>query len=327
MESEIWRVRSERIGTLESFRSEYDMESFLMNNPAIIGCWNPDTDLAFPTLIRQQLHTRKGAGSGGRIDLVGVSIGDNDYELRIFELKASKIDVEAVKQLQDYLDGWTEERSARSKIRRWLLELELDGVDDSNVEEIVNDPRGILVGPEFDADAILEARKSRLQGIRLTRFKAESRSEYYVIVEDQIGDVIQTGRRIVGWQPFIDKGLIEPSDIFSIMTREGVELCCARPDPESFETNSKKFIFEDESVSNILEIEGTIRSNATKYEKKWLDTVIQSIKNKRGILITRATGIVYLAFKWPTSYWVPGQYWIHKKSNKSLDQLKHQLDK
>ena len=96
MESEIWRVRSERIGTLESFRSEYDMESFLMNNPANIGCWNTDTDLAFPTLIRQQLHTRKGKGSGGRIDLVGVSIGDNGYELRIFELKASRIDVPAV---------------------------------------------------------------------------------------------------------------------------------------------------------------------------------------------------------------------------------------
>jgi len=51
MESEIWRVRTERIGTLESFRSEYDMESFLMNNPAIIGCWDPDAGLTFPTLF------------------------------------------------------------------------------------------------------------------------------------------------------------------------------------------------------------------------------------------------------------------------------------
>jgi len=218
-------------------------------------------------------------------------------------------------------------QTARPEIKRWLLELGLDGVDDSNVDEIVDNPRGVLVGPEFDPDAILEAEKSspRLQGVRLTRFKAESRSEYYVIIEDQIGDVINPPKRI-GWQPFIDKGLIEPSDIFSIMTREGVELCCARPDPESFGTRSKKFIFEDESASKILEREEHIRNNATE-SPKWLDTVIQSIKNKRGVLITHATGIVYLAFEWPAAYWVPGQYWIHKKSNKSLDQLKYQLDR
>lgn len=326
MESEIWRVRTERIGTLESFKSEYDMESFLMNNPAIIGCWNPDAGLTFPTLIRQQLYTKKGAGGGGRIDLVGISISDKGYELRIFELKASKIDVPAVEQLHNYLNGWRNEGSARHDIERWILELELDGIDSSNVDKIVNCPRGVLVGPEFDIDAIVEAKKIELQGIRLSRFKTESGSEYYVIIEDQVGDVVQHAKRQqIGWDSFIDKGLIEQSDIFGIsIPKEGIELC-AKPDPGSFGTASKKFIFEKDSASKILGKEGDIRNNANEYEKKWIDKVIQSIKNEKGILITHATGIVYLAFGWPKSYWVPGQYWVHKKTNKSLDELKVNL--
>lgn len=328
MESEIWRVRTERIGTLESFKSEYDMESFLMNNPAIIGCWNPDAGLAFPTLIRQQLYTQKGKGGAGRIDLMGISIGDKGYELRIFELKAGKIDVRAVKQLSNYLTGWGKKKGAQSDVKKWISEFELDGIDGSNVDKVVNAPRGVLVGSEFDPDAILQAKDLKLQGIRLTRFKAESESEYYVIIEDQIGDVVQRAKRQqIGWGSFIDKGLIEQSDIFSIrIPKEGIELC-AKPDPESFETASKKFIFERKSAAQILEKEEDIKKNAPKRVKRWLDKEIQSVKEGKGILITHATGIAFFAFKCPKSYWVPGQYWIHKKTNKSLDNLKYQLDR
>ena len=40
--SEIWRVRTKMVGAIEPFHSERDMESFLMNNPAVVGCWDPD---------------------------------------------------------------------------------------------------------------------------------------------------------------------------------------------------------------------------------------------------------------------------------------------
>jgi len=42
MESSIWSVKSEKIASLETFRTEADMESFLMNNPAVIGCFDQD---------------------------------------------------------------------------------------------------------------------------------------------------------------------------------------------------------------------------------------------------------------------------------------------
>jgi len=241
-------------------------------------------------------------------------------------LKASRIDVPSVEQLHNYLNGWKNKKSARSDIRKWILELQLGGIDNSNIDEIVNCPRGVLVGPEFDIEAIVKAKQIELQAIRLSRFKAESGPEYYVIVEDQIGDVVESAKRQqIGWHPFVDKGLIQQSDIFSItIPKQGIELS-AKPDLESFGTVSKKLIFEKESASRILDKVEDIRSNATKYEKKWLDKVIQSIRKEKGILITHATGIVYLAFGWPKSYWVPGQYWSHKKTETSLDDLKSQL--
>lgn len=56
MESEIWRVQTERIGTLESFRSERDLESFLMSNPAVLGCRDPRSKIPKPTLLMQQIY-------------------------------------------------------------------------------------------------------------------------------------------------------------------------------------------------------------------------------------------------------------------------------
>ncbi|MBE0461498.1 MAG: hypothetical protein IBX60_07680, partial [Candidatus Aminicenantes bacterium] len=65
MESQIWRVQTEKIGSLEPFKSERDMESFLMNNPAIVGCWNPESNVALPTLIRQQVGTKTSSSGIG----------------------------------------------------------------------------------------------------------------------------------------------------------------------------------------------------------------------------------------------------------------------
>lgn len=327
MESQIWRVQTERIGSLEPFRSERDMEAFLMNNPAIVGCWNPDSDIALPTLVRKQIFTKRDTGGAGRIDLAGISsMGDGSYELRIFELKVGDIDVSAVEQLQSYLEGWENEESAKSEIKKWVLSLKLEEIDNSNVDKIINHIVGVLVGSRFLPEAIQKASSLNIQGIRLARFRAETRSEYFVIVEDQIGTVVQRAKRqSYGWKDFIDAGLIELSDRFVISNKE-FELS-AKLDQESLGTASKKFIFEIESVSKLLNKEKNIREKAGTNEKKWLDKVIQSIKEEKGISITHATGIVYLAFEWPTSYWVPSQYWIHKRSGKILDQLKLELDR
>ena len=199
MGSEIWRVQSERIGSLEAFRSERDMESFLMNNPAIVGCWDPDASSSIPALIREQVQTLTEKLAKGRMDLVGIARTDNGYELRIFELKAVEITENAVTQLNDYLKGWNEKDSARDKIEKWILALDLEGVNETNVKEIVNKPKGILVGPKFSLEAGLRAKALKIGGVRLARFRAASSTEYYVIVEDEVGDIVDTSRKNWSW--------------------------------------------------------------------------------------------------------------------------------
>jgi hypothetical protein len=325
MESEIWRVQTKKIGSLEPFRSEYDMEAFLMNNQAIIGCWDPEGRIAFPALIRQQLSTKKYPGTSGRIDLVGISPGEKQYELRIFELKKGKIDSSAVEQLNEYINGWRKDKTVKGEIKKWILALGLPDINESNVEQSLNNPIGVLVGSDFDLEAINKASEYGFKGIRLSRFKAGVESEYYVIIEDQIGDVVKSAKRQqIGWKDFIESKLINETDTFTIKPKEGLVLK-ARPDLKSLDTPSKNLVFKEESTSKILKQKNTILKRASKYEKKWLEGVLQSIKDKKGIRITHATGIVYLAFGWPKSYWVPGQYWFHEKSKKNLGSLEYEL--
>jgi len=322
MDSEIWRVRTEKVGSLEPFKSERDMESFLMNNPAIVGCWNPESDIAMPSLIRQQicLQTQKGMG---RLDLLGISISENNYELRIFELKAGDIEPTAVDQLDSYIKGWKLEQSSKSAIRDWVLSLNLEGIDEKNIDKIIDHPVGILVGSKFQPEAISIAIQLNIQGIRLARFKAERKSEYFVIVEDQVGKIVETSKRQWSWKDLIDQELMAASDDFSI-SHEGIEIM-AKPDPVYLDYYTKKIILDEESRKRILEKEDEIRKKANEYDKKWLDKSIESLKNNKGIFISNATGLCYLAFGGPTaSYWIPTYWWIHQKTGKTVEQLKEE---
>ena len=322
MDSEIWRVRTEKIGSLEPFKSERHMEVFLMNNPAIVGCWDPESDIARPSLIKQQicLDTKKGPG---RLDLLGISIGENRYELRIFELKAGEIDVGAVDQLDSYIKGWKLEQRTKTEIKNWVLDLDLEGLDENNIDEIIEKPVGILVGSRFQPEAISKAIQMNIQGIRLVRFKSEKKSEYFVIVEDQVGKIVETSKRQWSWQNLIDIGLMTSSDCFSI-SHEGIKLI-ANPDPEYLDYYTKKIILDEESRVKILEKEDEIRKKAEEYDKKWLDKAIESLKNNKGIFISNATGLCYLAFGGPaTSYWTPTYWWTHEKTGKTVDQLKEE---
>ncbi len=321
MESQIWRVQTEKIGSLESFKSERDMESFLMNNPAIVGCWDPESELALPSL-RQQVGTTTADGGIGIIDLVGICVGEKGNELRLFELKNGDIDVTAVEQIGKYLKGWEKERSAKSEIKKWILELNLQGIDEKNVDKIIDNPVGVLVGTRFLPEAITKAMQLNIQGIRLARFRAETKSEYFVIVEDQVGKIV---RRQWCWNDIIKAGLIEPLDVFSI-SHKGIKLL-AIPDQKYLDYYTKKIIFDEVSTKKLLGKKRDIIRKAKGYDKKWLDNAIESLKKKEGLFLSNATGLCYLAFGGPTaSYWNPTWWWKHEKSGKSIDDLKNELN-
>jgi len=324
MESEIWRVQTEKIGSLEAFKSERDMESFLMNNPAIVGCWDPESEAAMPALIREQISTITEKKGKGRMDLVGIAKTDNEYELRLFELKAFEITESAVEQLDSYLKAWEKEKSAKSKIRKWILSLHLDDVDEINVDKIINNPVGVLIGPKFQPEAISKAYKLKIRGIRLARFRSEAKSEYYVIIEDQIGNIVGSTKKYWSWRELIKAGLIQPSDSFYISFKDNKLV--AKPDPNYLDYNWIRLIFDDTSRNALLEREEEIKRKADNNAKKWPYKSLSSLKNGEGVWLSNATGLCYLAFGGPTaSYWNPTWYWRHERSGKWLSDLVTEL--
>lgn len=254
MESEIWRIQTERIGTLESFRSERDLESFLMSNPAVLGCWDPRSKIPKPTLLVQQINLKL-EGDMGRLDLIGIGNREGDFELRIFELKPDDIDINAVNQLNWYLKAWEKDVGARKSVREEIIKLRLSGLDEDSLDNLINNPVGVLVGAKFLPEAIAKASELGIRGLRIARFKAEARAEYYVIVEDQIGDVMM--KRFWSWKDLIEAGLIGQSDEFSI-SHEDVKLI-AKPDPKYLDYYWKYLIFNKDSAKRLIEMEEKIR--------------------------------------------------------------------
>jgi len=328
--SEIWRVLSEKIGHIEGFASERQMESFLMNNPAVIGCYADDAQAA-QQLLRDQVIIKSDRGGSGRIDIIGLAPReDNGFELRIFELKNGEINVAAVEQLSHYLRDWQPNSTARKQVREWALDLGIKGVDETTIDDILDQPIGILIGTNFQAEAIRAALDSdlrqQIRGLRLARFRGTSKSEYYVIAEDQIG-TIRTKKKLWSWGALIKAGLIDKDDTF-ILKETGL---IARPDAERLDYNWIMLIFDEPSTQLLLSKEKEILAKAESqndaYVKRWVPRALDALRNTNSMAITLATGLSFFAFGSPVSYWVPTEYWIHQKSGKSLSELKGSLFK
>jgi len=317
--SQIWKVHTERIGALEAFKSEYDMEAFLMNNPLILGYRSEAASLAQPILMKQQLGTKAKEGAG-RLDICGLFPKGETYELLIFELKNGEIDIAAVNQLSEYIDGWHDEKGAKQKIKQQVKEMGLQEIVEDDLERAIENPIGVLVGTNFLAEAISKANANKLKGIRLARFRAEEKGEYYVIIEDQIGDVISTGRFQWSWQDLVAENLIEETDSLIIETKGN--MLRGQPDRDTLTWVKKKILLDEDSRKRILDAADSFKQNAGELERRWLPKTLDSIRHGKPIYITNATGLSYLAFGGPTkSYWVPLYWWVHEKSGKKLEEM------
>jgi len=318
MESLIWRVKTEKIGFLQAFSSEREMEAFLMSNPAILGFWDPGLNTHRPHLLKQQINLKM-EGKAGRIDLLAFGNIEDNYEIRIFELKAEDITEKSVEQLDWYLKAWKQDNTSRSYIKEELLDLKLKGMGEKSIDNILDNPVGVLVGPKFLPESILKARDIGIGGIRLARFKASTSSEYYVIVENQIGDGMP--RSYWRWTDLIDNKLITISDDFSI-SHKGIKLF-AKADPKRIEYYWKYLVFGEKSGKKLLDNENNIRKNYPEDNKKWLDKMINKIKKRERLTITQASALFFYAFggPYPSCYWTPNGWWIHEKTGKPLGEL------
>jgi len=293
-----------------------------MSNPAVLGCWDPGSKIPKPTLLIQQINLKL-EGDIGRLDLIGIGNREGDFELRIFELKPGDIDLNAVNQLNWYLKAWEKDVEARKIVRTEVLKFRLSGLDENSVDSLIDNPVGVLVGSKFLPESISKASELGIRGLRIARFKAEERAEYYVIVEDQIGDVMM--KRFWRWKDLIDAGLIVKSDEFSI-SHEDVKLI-AKPDPKYLDWSWKYLIFNEDSANRLVDMEEKIRGNVGDLERKWLDKEFDNLKKGKGMVISHASALFYFAFggPYPSCYWNPTGWWVHVSSGKTLDELKNEL--
>ncbi len=311
--SEIWRMVSERVGSIQSFHSERDMESFLLNHPAVLGAPNID-------FIRSQVYIKRG-DKDGRMDIVALAQDDKEnWILRIFELKVSEIDKNAVEQINWYLEGLRLEPVVKKELKSWIASLEQVDLPESKIDELIEHPSGVLVGPRFEGIALKELLDKNIQGVRLARFHGREKSEYYVIIEDQIGKIVSAPRRYFSWQQLIDRNLIDKDDLF-ILSHESIKLE-VKPDPQVLNYFWIGVVFEKDSARMLQEKRAIILENAKNKKLKWANKTIDYVGSGHGVWLSLATGLSYLAFGWPEVYWTPTFLWIHEKTGKSLYQLR-----
>jgi hypothetical protein len=165
--SKICKIETNEIGSLEKVATERQMEAFLMNNPALLGCGSGDEEEGSPFLL-QQIPTRKDGGVG-RIDLAGLTVdeGQKGLILKIFELKNQRVTTEDIRQLGGYLSNWDKQGSGKDLVRQSLLNA---GLDEGQIGPILTSPKGVSVGPSFMPEAEIAAQRGGFEAIRLTRF-------------------------------------------------------------------------------------------------------------------------------------------------------------
>jgi hypothetical protein len=186
-------------------------------------------------------------------------------------------------------------------------------------------PSGVLVASDFSKETLDQIEANRFKAIRLSRFKTNQGLDYYVIIEDRLGDIVSGARRSIGWGDLVLKNLVSFEDEFCLKISAQDELS-AVPVQLKSESKSKYLRFSEDARGKILSKAEDIEKRNKIDGFKSLDATIEEIKDNKPIILTHATRVVYLAYGMPRSYWVPGQYWIHKKSAKSLQQIINQIN-
>jgi hypothetical protein len=324
MSSKLWSVSADLLGEEDGFNLESQMEDFLLNNSKILGCW--DEDKNEPTIVKKELHARKGKGFG-RIDIIGLRTEGGERKILIFELKKDGIGEDAVNQLLDYLVGLKKDEANRKKVCENLLNVfnrnNID-IEEEEMNELLKKAEGILVGSKFtDTKAINLMRDKKLSGIRIMKFINKKKQEYYIITEDIIGNTLRTAS--ISWNMLIREGVLKKEDKFYIETANSA--LYAYPWLEETE-GVRRFIFDETSSKSILNNKaqalGRVQHNVDALGIKDLELLEKD--NKTKISPTAATRLTYLTHGLPnnsTDYNNPSNRWKLCRNKYTLKKIEH----
>ncbi|MCK4687138.1 MAG: hypothetical protein KAT66_03350 [Candidatus Lokiarchaeota archaeon] len=176
----------------------------------------------------------------------------------------------------------------------------------------------MLVGSRFLTDAVNEATKLGILGIRLARFSSSDK-DFYVVVEDQIGT--SSSRQVVGWGTLLKKDIITEKDVF--ITEINGKNIQVSPVFNNKSNSSKNVIFDKRTCNELLKKEKVITQNIRHSDDEKRAKGLKLLSSPKGLSLTTATGLIYLAYESDNhrNYWIPSTLWKLKRTGKLLSQL------
>lgn len=331
MSATLWETHSHQVGELEEFRSEYEMEAFLMSNQVLlVGSTEEDEG---PRRLWSQLPTLKGSGQRGRVDLLGLVANQGRYELKLFELKKSA-DREAVKQLRDYLAGWNTGSQDQKLARDYAQEFIQEFVDSTEARHLLNSLRGVLVASNFHEDALKEALRGtpRTAAVKLTKFRGATDTSY-VFIEDLIGTAVQR-RTDFSWA---DDGISESDTLVAVNVPGLADEISGRPYGPSVGASNqrpvprKRIVLNEASTRAILkgtqEIERRLKEFAPTSDVALLNLVELEKNRETPLFLQNATALVFaLADYRRQDFWLtPTRFWRLERTLETLLTIESRL--
>lgn len=156
------------------FRSELNMEAFIVENPQIIT----NDDMSNPQILTYELFLKDGRRdklTDGRIDILAEF---NNDTLSVIELKNTIVSQKYLEQLESYLEKFSENK------------VEIMNNIDSKNDYSDYKVSGVLVGCDFDSSIAIKLQNGyntkhgcEIIGVKLNRYKTEDSSECYIMTE------------------------------------------------------------------------------------------------------------------------------------------------
>jgi hypothetical protein len=331
----LWQVASQQIGEVEEFRSEREMEAFLMSNEVLLVGSSEEDDA--PRRLWSQLPITKGTGEPGRVDLVGLVAAEASatWELRLFELKKTA-DAKSVRQIREYLDGWNTASQNLTGATGYVKDFIRNIVSEGEVDGLLNSLRGTLVASRFEEDALVAALiQPRIAAVKLTKFRGSADSSF-IFIEDLVGKAVQTARTNLSWA---DDGISE-SDIVVANVPNLSGQIFAHPDKDSVGTpgqkpvRRKKLVLQPESATEIVTQKEKIAEWVGHFTGSYQNRILNSLdelaaRKDAPLFLMHATALVFaLADYQREDYWVtPTAYWKLQRSGETLWEIESRLKK
>lgn len=347
--SELFRYSIEKLSEANSFNSEHQMESFLFNNPRIIGVIGDNIESSeFPAIIRQ-FPTIKGKGSKGYIDLMALtSDNESNLILKLIELKLNAVENDFY-QVKEYLDGLTKSNPYKEKVLEFIKRF--GGVENQkDLDVIYQSAQGVFISCEIEPELIMKIYNwnkdhpnNTIDLYKLLYFKTNQSN--YVVLDKILQESLKKKftRISYNWEvltSYFDD--LDISDIFYFDTKythlDEIEveitdtqlLLTLTPDSiklmrdENYLERSKNFGANEKNFDNLDSPEYMTSEyfpkktwNYEKFKRILSDDV--SLEEARNIKIpmTNLALLVLLANDNNRAGWIPAPFFIHKKTDKS----------